>query len=59
MTLLRRRSPETPLTIQKMASQSYDPQDDWRRCITARLVPLDTITNIDMTGVMVGVAGGS
>ena len=40
-----------------MASQSYDPQDDWRGCISARVIPLDTVTNADMSGIMVVVAG--
>lgn len=40
-----------------MASQLYDPQDDWRVCVWARITPLDT--NADMDGIMVGVAGKS
>ena len=42
-----------------MYSELYNPQDDWRGCISARLVPLGEITNADMTGVMVSVAGES
>ena len=56
---MRRRSPAKPFKVQKMVSQSYDPRDDLRGCIGARLTPLSEITNTDMTGVMVGVAGES
>ena len=56
---MRRRFPGTPFTVQKMDSESYNPRGDLRGCVGARLVPLGEITNADMTGVMVGVAGES
>lgn len=43
-----------------MATQTpYNPQTDWRGCFGARIVPLDTITNPDMNGIMVGLASES
>ena len=57
MSHLQRLSPATLLTVQKMAFESYNPDRDQRGCISARLVPLDMITNVDVTGIMVGVAG--
>ena len=42
-----------------MASQLYNPLTDNRDCYTARLIPLDTLTNPDMDGIAIGFASES
>lgn len=42
-----------------MNSLQYDPKDDWRECLDARYVPLPTVTNPDVVGVTVSLAGES
>jgi len=47
------------LPSQTMASQLYDPDTDRRDCALARYFPHESISNVDMSGITVGVASES